>query len=498
MADRSEVEMRINGRATFAAAAYLIGVGLTFVLERIGAPDALVRNLGPSIALFVLALIGVLSRSSRMSAVFTADRLPPPIYAGAALAAIAAGFAIVFSTAQAGERGPLAAIPAGLLLGAVFFGPLARRSGASSLSDLLSARFPSSILRIVFALAYFAIGALIAAAGFESAVRALSSFVGVSRETSIAVIAVSAVLILIPGGLAGLLWAGAAAAGMIAAVFLAPILAHPPSEAGLAAPIWQGGAEAAAVLAQSWWQLDPRARALDAAAIAVGFSVIPPVFVAGLASANQTRAMQSGIVGVALAALLALAFFVALPLWPKMGNVAAAGLHGSAGLLAAVICASAGVHTASRAVAFEARGYGLQTVLASRRLAGTRQLAFLAVALSAVLSYRETILPSTALLGASALALVATGPSLALAASQRAHSLHALAAIVVSLGAIVGLAELQGWVFVSEHAPAASLAAAAAGFAVGWAASLFVGGRTQSGVNGAQTLFVEPPPDPGV
>jgi Na+/proline symporter len=500
MADQSEIEMRINGRAVFASAAYLIGVGLTFILERIGAPDALVRNLGPSIALFVLALIGLLARSSRLSAVLSADRLAPPVYAGAALAAIAAGFAVVFYAQPTGARGPLAALPAGVLVGAIAIGPLARRSGVSSLSDLLAARFPSPILRFVFAIAFFAIGALIAAAGFEIAVSSLSAFVGVSRETAIAVIAITVVLVVIPGGLAGLLWAGAATAGVIAAVLLAPILSHLPSEGALSSLIWRGGGEAAALLAQSWLQLDataPQGRILDFVAIALGFAVTAPLLTVGFVSSTQSQAVRSGIIGMVFAALLALAFFVAAPLWPKMGNVAAAGLRGSADLAAAAICACAGVQTASRAVAFEARGYGLQTVLASRRLAGARQLAVLAIALCGLVSYRQAILPSRALVDASALSLAAIAPALALAASQRASSVHALAAFVVSIAAIVGLVESQGWIFVAEHAPMAALTAAAAGFAVGWAASLFGGWRSPLATAGSQTLFVEPPPDPG-
>ncbi|HXW20249.1 MAG TPA: hypothetical protein VEK35_07095, partial [Roseiarcus sp.] len=478
MADQSEIEMRINGRAVFASAAYLIGVGLTFILERIGAPDPLVRNLGPSIALFVLALIGLLARSSRLSAVLSADRLAPPVYAGAALAAIAAGFAVVFFAAPAGERGPLAALPAGAFVGAIVIGPLARRSGASSLSDLLSARFPSPILRLVFAVAFFSIGALIAAAGFEIAVRSLTSFVGVSRETAIAVIAITVVLVVIPGGLAGLLWAGAAAAGVIAAVLLAPILTRLSSDSAFSSLVWQGGADAAALLARSWSQLDattPQGRILDFAAIALGFSVTAPILSANFVSSTQSQAVRSGVIGMIFAALLALGFFIAGPLWPKMGNVAAAGLRSSADLAAATICACAGVQTASRAVAFEARGYGLQTVLASRRLAGVRQLAVLAIALCGLLSYRQAVLPSSALVDASALSLAAIAPALGLAASQRASSVHALAAFVVSAAAIAGLAELQGWIFVAEHAPMAALTAAAAGFAVGWAASLFGG-----------------------
>jgi cation/acetate symporter len=497
MADQSDLEMQINGRAVFAAAAYVICIGLTFILARIGAPDGLVRDLASAIALFALALIGVLARSSRVDAVFSADRLASPTYGAAALAAVAAGFAVCFF---AGEDGPLAAMPAGILIGAVVIGPLARRTGASSLSDLLSARFPSRILRLIFAVAYFAIGALIAAAGFETAVSLLSSAVGVSRESAIGVIAITVILIVAPGGLAGLLWAGAATAGVIAAVFLVPIVTHLYSGGGVAGLIWRSGGDIAALMARAWSKLDsasPQARALDATAVAAGFAAIPPVLTAAFVSSTQARAVRAGLLGTLLASILALGFFVAAPLWNDTGNLAAAGLRSSAGLLAAVLCACAGAHTASRAFGVEGKGYGLGTVLASRRLAGARQLAVLAIALCGLLSYRHAIDSSAALRGAAALSLAATAPALGLAASARANATHALAAIVASLAAITGLAQLQGWVFVAKHAPTAALTAAAAGFVVGWAVSLFGSRGSDSLTDGGQRLFVETPPDPG-
>ena len=61
MQDQRETERaKIDGRAAFAAAAYLMGLGLIFVLERVGAPDGLVR--APRSRFFAiagLALLGV-------------------------------------------------------------------------------------------------------------------------------------------------------------------------------------------------------------------------------------------------------------------------------------------------------------------------------------------------------------------------------------------------------------------------------------------------------
>ena len=75
MSDQRERERaKIDGRAAFAGAAYLMGIGLIDLLARVGAPDGLVRGLGPLFALTGLALLGVLMRSTRVPAFFAAER----------------------------------------------------------------------------------------------------------------------------------------------------------------------------------------------------------------------------------------------------------------------------------------------------------------------------------------------------------------------------------------------------------------------------------------
>lgn len=81
MQDQRERERaKIDGRAAFAAAAYLMGVGLIFLLGRVGAPDGLVQGLGPLFALAAVALLGVLTRSTRVPTFFIADRAVPAPY----------------------------------------------------------------------------------------------------------------------------------------------------------------------------------------------------------------------------------------------------------------------------------------------------------------------------------------------------------------------------------------------------------------------------------
>src|SRR5579863_3601097 len=167
MQDRQELERaRIDGRAAFAGAAYLIGVGLIFLLARVGAPDGLVRALGPLFALAGVGVLGLLTRSTGVPSFFAADRAIPAPYAGLAFAAMAIGLMVALG--PPGESPlPVAGVALGLLIGAAAVGPLLRAKGASAPADLMATRFSNRPLRLVLAALLLAIGGLIATAGFE-------------------------------------------------------------------------------------------------------------------------------------------------------------------------------------------------------------------------------------------------------------------------------------------------------------------------------------------
>jgi cation/acetate symporter len=498
MDDRSAIsQARVDGRAIFAAAAYLIGVGLIFLLERIGAPDGLVRVLGPVLVLGAVVLIGALLRTTRIAAFCTADQAGATRYGAAALAAIAVGLVV---TAEQGTRvgAPhLAALAAGFFLAAVVIGPLARRTGASSLSDVVAARFNSRLLRFVLALAYFGIGVLIGAGGYGVAADALPGLLGISRDGAIAAVGVIVVLIVAPGGLAGLLWVAAAAAGVIALVLFLPIGLRLMVDAGSGAPLLGGGAELTATLARAFAERAGAfpANGLDEAAIALGAAILPPLSTGAFASHSGRQARRAGILGATLVALFAAAYAIGAPFWQTQDSAAARSIHASALLICALVCAAAGVHTASRAMSADS-AYGYESVLASRRLARSRGLALLAVAIDAALTLKRALDPGEALLLAATLSLAFLGPALALAVSSRARAANATAALFASVAAIGGLAWANDWTLPIARAPAFAMAGAAAGFAIGWAASLF--GGSQTGREAApQRLFVETPFDPG-
>src|ERR1700679_544301 len=101
------VHEEAHGLAVFAAATFLLGMGLIVVLERVGAPEGVVRALGPLLALLGLSVVGVLTRAPNLLDFLAARRSAPTFYCGLAFAATAAGLV----TAMASESGGASLLP---------------------------------------------------------------------------------------------------------------------------------------------------------------------------------------------------------------------------------------------------------------------------------------------------------------------------------------------------------------------------------------------------
>ena len=87
---------RIDGLATFVAAAFVTALGLVAALARVGAPDRVVAALGPLVTVMGLVTLGLVNRTARLGDFLAARRAVPPFYSGMALAATAAGLALAF------------------------------------------------------------------------------------------------------------------------------------------------------------------------------------------------------------------------------------------------------------------------------------------------------------------------------------------------------------------------------------------------------------------
>jgi hypothetical protein len=500
MQDHRERERaRIDGRASFAAAAYLLGVGLIYLMGRVGAPDRLVQALGPLFALCGVALLGVLTRSTRVPAFFIADRAIPASYGGLAFAGFAAGLFLCLGPASAAPL-PLAGVAIGLGVSALTVGPLLRASGASALSDLLATRFPHPLLRAVFTGLLLAIGIFIAAAGYETAIDTFIALFAPSRTTAVAVVAVILVLTIAPGGLAGLIWGGAASAGILLIVLFLPIVAQflANGEAIGAAlrdtELWRDA------LAQTWSARglnDPGMNILVILASALAVGALAPFASPAIASFGRGQGLRAGAYGLFLAAMIGLGAFIDLVVWPSPAGPMSSGLKASALLLAALALASAGVHSASRARGTNAGGaYGRYMPLASQRLARSRALMLGVIALCAGLTDRVAFDPKAAIVVAAALSLSLIAPTLALAFSSRTTVIHAVACVAVSLATAIVLGLLERRVPNASRLLVGALCAGAAGFVVGWSAAIFArGDQTESPAR--RDLFIDAPLDQG-
>jgi Na+/proline symporter len=477
MSDQRERERaKIDGQAAFAGAAYLMGVGLIFLLERVGAPDGLVRALGPLFALSGLALLGVLTRSTRVPGFFAADRAVPAPYAGLAFAAIAAGLIFCLGSPKDSPL-PLAGVAIGLCISGLAVGPALRAMNASAPSDLLASRFPHPLLRLYFAGLMLAIGVLIAAAGYTTAVDAFTALFTLSRGAAGTIIAVILALMVVPGGLAGLLWGGAAGAGILIIILALPIAAQFFANDAAIAPLFRDSGIWSDALARAWGagdSGDPATHWLVVLASALAVGALPPVASAAVGSFSGRHAARAGILGLIFAALIGLAVFIDLVLWPSSPGAMTSGLKSSAMLLAPLMLASAGVHCAARAWGARAGGgYERYMPLASQRLARSRALTLVVIALCAALTVRQYPEPKLAVLIAAALSLGLAAPTLALAFSARAASAHAAAGVLASVTTALVLYAAEGGVVDTGRLLIGALCAAAAGFIMGSAAAIF-------------------------
>ena len=93
----------IDGRVTFAIAAFVATGGLIVLLDRVGVSERFIAAIGPTVALIGLGLIGLLLRTMRISGFYAASRVTPPAYAGSNSISSAPAVAFVASIASRSE-----------------------------------------------------------------------------------------------------------------------------------------------------------------------------------------------------------------------------------------------------------------------------------------------------------------------------------------------------------------------------------------------------------
>jgi cation/acetate symporter len=301
-ADDDSVEReKLDGRIAFAAAAFLLAYAFVALLDRVGAPIALVETAAPYFTILALGALGAMLHSMRASYYYTAGRAVPAEYAGFAKATLVAGVIAPFAAYLVTRPwliGVCGGLFAGVALTGYFLGPILRKSGAFSLSGLLGARFPGLGPRLAIIGLACASSALVALAAQQSAVDALTGILGSGRGFAAVVIGVGILAIAGPGGLLGTIWTACAAGAVALAGFGWPALSlawrgvRPFSDAG--GSTWR---EAAAQL-EGWAAIAPSSGygvdVAAAVAIMLGAATLAPLLGPAITTRKPSSARMAG------------------------------------------------------------------------------------------------------------------------------------------------------------------------------------------------------------
>ncbi|MDH7797348.1 MULTISPECIES: hypothetical protein [unclassified Beijerinckia] len=303
----------IDGRVAFAVTAFALAVGLVALLDRVGVPERIVGVLAPVVLLAGLAIVGLLLRSMRISRFHAAGRAVPAPYAGLAFTALSAGLFLPFLPPVPGGTslsGLLIGFGLGLLLAALVTGPLLRKTGAFSLPDLLAGRFPQLSLRLGIVIVVGAVALLIAAAGFEMAVRGLVRTIAMPRPLASPLIGLILLFIVAPGGAAGVVWAATGAAGILLASLVLPLAIMVLRGASLPFPVigdralWQQASDTMA----TWHGAMPGTLAdgglLIILAIALGIAALGPLLQPAMTCNDVSAARRAGLAALGWSAAL--------------------------------------------------------------------------------------------------------------------------------------------------------------------------------------------------
>ena len=324
-ADEVLQRVAIDGRVAFAACFFCMGIAFLTLLDRLGLPEPFLAWLAPSLGLLGLVLIGLALRSSRISEYHAAGRQLPSAYAALTMTSTAAALFLLMQkllspSLSAGTA--VGGVLLGLLCAGLLTGPLLRRTGAFSLSELVDYRFASTQLRLGLSLALALASAALAMEIFATSDEFLQIATQAPPLTRHLLLGLSLALLLLPAGLAGAVWGGAAAFGICLAAMVVPLVVMAARGASLPLPIIGDSAAFAQGLTQSGL-LD--FHPLTILCLAAGVMVLGPLLMPSIAATRTGDAREAGLSSIAwLTLLLVLGLCGAL-----MAHLA---LQGAAGL----------------------------------------------------------------------------------------------------------------------------------------------------------------------
>lgn len=303
LSDAQNDRARIDGGFSFSVSAFVLGLGLLAVLDRIGLPDELLR-IGVLALIFCgLTVIAVLRRTMRPTEFYVAGRVLPASYAGIVFAGAAFGLFLPFLP-PVGDVSFIA-VALGFCAGCLWLlfvaGPVLRQNGAYSFADLVARRFRLFSVRIPVVLVVAFCAAAITLAGYDMGVNSLVAATGMDRGIALLLFGVWLILFVVPGGLSGVIWVLAAGAIIAVTALALPLGLGAVSGQPLASPIfgdqmlWVQGLHNFAQVTGSQTQASVELPVVIA--FAIGVSLLSPLASAAVASRDQATAWRCGVTG---------------------------------------------------------------------------------------------------------------------------------------------------------------------------------------------------------
>lgn len=302
LSDAQNDRARIDGGFSFSVSAFILGLGLLAVLDRIGLPDELLRIGVLALIFFGLAVIAVLRRTMRPVEFYVAGRVLPASYAGMVFAGAAFGLFLPFLP-PVGDVS-FTAIALGFCFGCLWLlfvaGPVLRQHGAYSFADLIARRFPLFSVRIPVVLVFAFCAAAVALAGYDMAVNSLVAATGIDRGAALLLLSLWLMLFIVPGGLSGVIWILAAAAVVALAALALPLMHGVASGLPLASPmigdqmLWVQGLTDFALVTGA--KASAGVEFPVVVAFALGISLLAPLASAAVASRDAATAWRCGVI----------------------------------------------------------------------------------------------------------------------------------------------------------------------------------------------------------
>ncbi|MEZ5842808.1 MAG: sodium:solute symporter [Hyphomicrobiaceae bacterium] len=224
-----QVNARLGSYFGLFAATLVSLFAVLLVVEQIGVPERIVRLtmlVGP---LVLFAAIGVASASGDVRLFFVAGRRVPAVSSGLVMAIAAVGSVGIVAFPGLMLINGIDAwclsigIASGFVVMAAMIAPFLRKLGAYTLAGYFGRRFESSVVRILMAVLLALPALLVIVAELRMGAAAAARLTGLAPPLMVATLAVSVLVVVLPGGLRGAGWSGTAQGIAVLLAVLVPM-----------------------------------------------------------------------------------------------------------------------------------------------------------------------------------------------------------------------------------------------------------------------------------